>query len=251
MCASSTTAPASRRRTAPSAARHRGAASQRGRRARSSAAADARRVAERAARAARGQKVARRAAQPAEGLARGGGLGRGMVDPPAGERRDDGARTEEVLDGEAQRRAGTGLAGGDDGDAGAGAAALLLGEHGGGDGARVADARRPARAHRWLPRHRRDRRSRRGSASARQRVTGLDGLDRRRRQSQHVDEHDDVGRREPREAVDAPLEADLVAWTGRRDAADPDSLGARLSSPAPAAAGVARARCDTEACVFC
>ena len=42
-------------------------------------------------------------------------------------------------------------------------------------------------------------------------LAARDGIRHRRREPQHVDDHDDVGGREAGEAVDAPLEAHLVA----------------------------------------
>ena len=56
--------------------------------------------------AARREQVPGRAAQRAERLGRRGRLGRGVVDAAVGERGDDRAGAEEVLDGEAQRGRG-------------------------------------------------------------------------------------------------------------------------------------------------
>ena len=44
----------------------------------------------------------------------------------------------------------------------------------------------------------------------RHRLAALDGIRHRRREPEHIDHDDDVARRESGEAVDAPLEADLV-----------------------------------------
>ena len=128
-------------------------------------------------------------------------------------------------------RAG-GIADGDDGYARADAAALLLGEDRGRDGARVAD---PADQHSGSAvRCGGDQRGRGRLGIRSQNVAELDGVDGRRRQAQDVDHHDDVGRREAGEALDTPFEADLIRGLIERMLRHHDSLGGHGVNPAAA-----------------
>ncbi len=157
--------------------------------------------------------------QSAERLARGGGLGRGVIDPERAQGVHDRARTEKVLDREAQIPRRTDLARRDDGDARAGAAPLLLVERPARDSRGIAQAAEHDGGAGLGRRKGNGRSVDRDGACGRVQCdlfASLDGIRHGRREPKDVDDHDDVCRREAGEAREAPLEAELVAMLVER-----------------------------------